>query len=295
MKVFKKWLIGFGQACLFSVLLGFMGSSHAQVIKLANQSESAKQPLFDSHLHYGGEDAKYYSPRQVIEIFDRNRIEYAIISSTPNTGTEALYAYAPKRIIPFLGLYETLKDKRDWMYDESVVSRMEKALESGIYRGVGELHLFAEDRKSPVFKRVVEIAVQRGLMLQVHGDAEVVDEVFLIAPTATVLWAHLGTKPEPDFLRSVLKRHPNNLYIDTSVRDKQLLETGRLTAEWRNLFIDYQDRFMIAVDTFSVNRWDTFDSVVKDIHNWLDDLPADVSKKLAHDNAYKLLVKGRAD
>lgn len=287
--MFKEGLSGFAQVCLLSVLLGFMSASHAQ------STTQVKQPLFDSHLHYGGEDAKYYSPRQVIEVFDRNRIEYAVVSSTPNANTEALYAYAPKRIIPFLGLYETLKDKRDWMHDETVIPRMEKALEKGIYRGVGELHLFAEDRKSAVFKRVVEIAVERGLMLQVHGDAEVVDEVFLIAPTATVLWAHLGTTPEPDFLRDVLKRHPNNLYIDTSVRDKQLLETEVLSAEWQRLFIDYQDRFMIAVDTFSVNRWDTFDSVIKDIHTWLDDLPPEVSKKLAYGNAYKLLVEGRAD
>ena len=289
MVVFKRSLGGFGQACLFSVLFGFLGVSHAQVV------QQVKQPLFDSHLHYGGEDAKYYSPRQVIEVFNRNRVEYAVVSSTPNAGTEALYAYAPKRIIPFLGLYETLSEKRDWMHDETVIPRLEKALEKGIYRGVGELHLFAEDRKSPVFKRVVEIAVERSLMLQVHGDAVVVDEVFLIAPTATVLWAHLGTTPEPDFLRGVLKRHPKNLYIDTSVRDKQLLETEVLSAEWQKLFIDYQDRFMIAVDTFSVNRWDTFDSVVKDIHTWLDDLPPEVSKKLAYDNAYKLLVEGRAE
>jgi len=261
---------------------------------LMTGSVQAQQPLFDSHLHYGGEDVKVYSPKQVIEIFDRNKVEYALVSSTPNDGTEQLYHYAPKRIIPFLGLYRTLKDKRDWMWDESVIPRLEKALESGIYRGIGEFHIFAEDRKSPVLKRVVEIAVERDLMLQVHGDAEVLDEIFELAPNVTILWAHLGTTPEPEFLRAVLKRHPNNLYIDTSVRDKQLLETETLSQAWQALFVDYQDRFMIAVDTFSVNRWDTFDSVVQDIHHWLGDLPPEVSKKLAYDNAYHLFFKDNA-
>ena len=259
---------------VISVLLSFQ--THAQ------------QVLFDSHLHYGGEDVKHYSPKQVIEIFDRNQVEYALVSSTPNDGTEQLYEYAPKRIIPFLGLYRTLGDKRDWMWDESVIPRLEKALESGIYRGIGEFHIFAKDRKSPVLKRVVEIAVERNLMLQVHGDGDILDEIFEQAPNVTILWAHMGTNPNPDFLRSVLKRHSNNLYIDTSVRDKQLLQTGRLTPDWRKLFIDYQDNFTLAVDTFSVNRWNTFDLVVKDIHTWLGDLPSEVSKKLAFDNAYQL-------
>jgi len=160
-----------------------------------------------------------------------------------------------------------------------------------IYRGIGELHIFSKDRKSPVLKRVVEISAEKKLMLQVHGDSEVLDEIFMLAPEVVILWAHLGTMPDPDYLDSVLMRHPNNLYIDTSVRDKQLLETGELTQEWRELFIKHQDRFMVAVDTFSVNRWNTFDLVVKDIHAWLDDLPPEVSRKLAYDNAYQLFFK----
>jgi len=260
------------------------------LLYLCSLTSYAQQPLFDSHLHYGGEDVEHFTPKQIIEVLDRNQVEYALVSSTPNDGTEQLYHYAPTRIIPFLGLYRTLEDKRDWMEDESVITRVELALQKGIYRGLGELHIFAKDRKSSVLKRIVEIAAERNLLLQVHGDAEILDEIFSIAPNVTVLWAHLGTQPEPAFLRSVLKRHPQNLYIDTSVRDKMLLETGRLPAEWKQLFIEYQDRFMIAVDTFSVNRWNTFDSVVKDIHEWLNDLPPEVSKKLAYDNAYQLLV-----
>ncbi len=255
------------------------------------QAQATQRILFDSHLHYGGEDVQHFSPSQIMEIFDRNKVKYALISSTPNDGTEALYRHSPDRIIPFLGLYQTLGDKRDWMYDETVIPRLEEALQSGIYRGIGEFHIFSKDRKSPVLKRVVEIASEKGLMLQVHGDAGIVDEVFSIAPEVTVLWAHMGTRPEPDFLRRVLEKHPDKLYIDTSVRDKRLLETGGLTDVWKQLFIDYQDRFMVAVDTFSVNRWNTFDLVVKDINLWLDDLPDEVAGKLAYQNAYGLFYK----
>ncbi|WP_237263492.1 amidohydrolase family protein [Thiomicrorhabdus immobilis] len=265
------------------------------VLYLFSTFAQAQQFLFDSHLHYGGEDVKQFTPKQIIKIFDRNHIKYAVVSSTPNQGTESLYAYAPNRIIPFLGLYQTLGDKRDWMYDESVVARVEEALNSGIYRGLGELHIFAKDRKSPVLRRIVEIASERNLMLQVHGDAEILDEIFSLAPNVTILWAHLGTRPEPEFLRGVLTKYPQNLFIDTSVRDKQLLESGELTDDWKKLFIDYQDQFTVAVDTFSVNRWNTFDLVVQDIRSWLADLPDEVVRKLAYDNAYKLFFNEKVD
>ena len=263
---------------LFSVLLMFASIAQAQ------------QPLFDSHLHYGSEDAKHFTPKQIIEIFDRNNIEYALVSSTINDGTVALYDYAPTRIIPFLGLYRSLREKRDWMWDMSVIPRVEKELEKGIYRGLGEFHIFAKERKSPVLKQLVNIAVKRNLMLQVHGDPEVIDEIFLQAPNITILWAHLGTKPQSELLRDMLNKYPHNLYIDTSVRDKQLLENGSLSKDWQELFIDYQNNFMVAVDTFSVNRWNTFDSVVKDMRSWLANLPPEVAKKLAYDNAYNLLI-----
>lgn len=246
-------------------------------------------PIFDSHLHYGGEDVANFSPAQIIDIFDDNNIAYALVSSTPNDGTEKLYRKAPQRIIPFLGLYKKLEDKRDWMWDESVVPRVKEALTLGIYRGIGELHIFAKDRKSPVLKEIVSIASSKGLMLQVHGDAEILDEIFQIAPNVTVLWAHMGTRPEADYLRQVLERHSQNLYIDTTVRDRQLLgEHDQLSSEWRQLFIDYQDRFTVGVDTFSVNRWNTFAEVTQQIRQWLSQLPDSVAHKLAYGNAYGL-------
>ena len=153
------------------------------------------------------------------------------------------------------------------------------------------MHIFAKDKHSPVFKQIVKLAEEKNLVLLIHGDREVIDEAFKIAPSVTVLWAHLGTRPHPWVLRAALKRYPEKLYIDTSVRDKQLLMTGALTPMWKQLFIDYQDQFMVAIDTFSVNRWNTYHLVVNDIHDWLDDLPEQVARKLAYENASRLFNK----
>lgn len=275
-----------------SLILGLIvlpWSLQASPSAVSSHAGHSERALFDSHLHYGGEDAENFTPQQIIEILDKSQIAYAVVSSTPNEGTQALYQIAPQRIIPFLGLYQTLRDKRDWMWNDRVVPLAKEALKQGVYRGIGELHIFAKDRKSPVLKEIVELASASNLMLQVHGDAEVLDEIFAIAPDVTVLWAHLGTRPEAAFLREVLERHPDHLYIDTTVRDRQLLgEEGVLSDEWRTLFIDYQDRFTVGVDTFSVNRWNTFDKVTQDIRRWLAQLPEPVAHKLAYGNAHGL-------
>lgn len=258
------------------------------VLALAVSAARAELPLFDAHLHYSGEDAEAFTPAEIVAILERNAVTRALVSSTPNAGTEALYRQAPERIVPFLSVYRDARDKRDWMHDPSVPERVEQALASGIYRGIGEFHIFAKDRNSPVLRRIVEIAAARGLPLQVHGDAEIIDTIFAIAPEVTVLWAHLGTRPEPALVRAMLERHPDRLYIDTSVRDERIMPEGQILPVWRALFIDHADRFLVGVDTFSVNRWRHFAEVAAHIRGWLGQLPAEVAEQLAHGNAERL-------
>ncbi len=255
----------------------------------------AEWPIFDAHLHYHAAHAEAFPPPEVMAIFDRNGITHGLITSNPTRHTERLHAHAPGRIVPFLSVYRSYRDKRDWMHDTRLPAKVESALESGVYRGIGELHIFAKDRESPVFRRIVEIADQRDLMLLIHGDAEIIDEIFAIDPGATVLWAHLGTRPEPAFLRGVLERHPERLFIDTSVRDERFLHQGRLRPEWRRLFTDHADRFLVGVDTFSVNRWRHFDAVVATMRRWLTQLPPPVARRLAFENARELFEVDHGD
>jgi hypothetical protein len=224
----------------------------------------------------------------VLGILDRNRITRAVVSSPPGPHIEALHRQAPERILPFLSVYRTPSDKRDWMHDRDLPGRVERALEAGIYRGIGEIHIFAADRHSPVLRRLVEIAAQRGLVLQVHGDPAVIDTVFATAPELDVLWAHMGTRPEPAFLREMLARHPEGLHLDTSVRDERIAPEGRILPEWRALFVDHPERFMVGVDTHWDKRWERFDTVVGRIRGWLAQLPPEVAQKLARGNARRL-------
>lgn len=121
----------------------------------------------------------------------------------------------------------------------------------------------------------------------IHGDAEVVEQAFAVAPEVRVLWAHLGTEPQPDLLAAMLARFPR-LWIDTSVRDERFAPDGHLLPEWRALFERHPERFVVAVDTFSVNRWQQYETVVAQIRGWVEPLPQPLKDNLLRDNAARL-------
>lgn len=259
----------------------------ALILTLALSRGLAAQPLFDTHLHYSADDAAAFTPAEILAILNRNDIAHAVVTGTPAAHAEALFRYAPARIVPFLGVYRSDADKLPWPQDADLPARVEQALDSGIWRGIGELHIFAEDRHSPVFRRLVEIAVQRDLPLLIHGDPAVIDALYAIAVDATVIWAHAGTEPQPPLLAEYLTRYPR-LFVDVSVRDERIAPGGRLAEDWRALFLEHPERILVGVDTFSVNRWRAFDAVAARIRAWLAQLPPEIAAQLAHGNAIAL-------
>ncbi len=252
---------------------------------------AAKTPLFDAHLHYNAEQRVAIEPETVLETLETSGIEHAVVTSRPPENAMLLAELAPDRIVPFLGVYRARADKENWMHREDLPARVETWLDEGDYRGIGELHIFGEDRDSPVLERLVEIAAERDLVLMIHGDLAIIDRIFEIEPGAEVLWAHLGETPDPTILRAALARHPEGLFIDTSVRDERFLDDdGQLLAEWRALFVDHPNRFVVGVDTYSLARWRRFDEAADTIRQWLDQLPPSVARRIARENARELLL-----
>jgi hypothetical protein len=83
------------------------------------------------------------------------------------------------------------------------------------------------------------------------------------------------------------------LYIDLSVRDEQIAPKAEIDDAWYELFLKFPGRFMIGVDTYSVERWRKFDAVVTKIRNWLAQLPADVARQIAYGNAAEFFAPKR--
>lgn len=247
--------------------------------------------LFDAHIHYDAPQAEGLPPATLLDLFDRNRVEAAAVTARPPRLALDLQRQAPDRIAPVLGVYRTAADKAAWHRDPDLPGRVQAALETGPWRAVGELHLFAPDRRSPVFLEVVRIASERGLPLLVHADPAVIDSLFEHAPGARVIWAHAGAYPYPPLLADYLARYPN-LYADLSVREDRIAPGGDLDPDWWNLLTSYPDRFLIGVDTYSAGRWARFGQVTEAIRAWLEQLPPDVAAAIAHGNARRLFGLG---
>ncbi len=251
----------------------------------------AETPLFDTHLHYNAEQRVAIDPQTILDTLEASGIEHAVVTSRPPENARLLGEMAPDRIVPFLGVYRAKADKENWMHRPDLPARVETWLDEGNYRGIGELHIFGKDRESPTFKRLVKIAAERDLVLMVHGDLAIIDRVFEIDSDVDVLWAHLGKTPDPTVLRAALARHPEHLFIDTSVRDERFMDDeGQLLAEWRALFVDHPNRFVVGVDTYSLARWQRFDEAADTIRQWLEQLPDSVARRLARENARELLL-----
>jgi hypothetical protein len=248
-------------------------------------------PLFDSHSHYKTEDARVYDGKDILAMMDRENITHMVIVGEPPQRVQSLYKLAPLRIIPFLGLYESYKGKSDWMHNDQLPTKLEELLKKDEYMGIGEIHLFKKDRDNKNFKDLLGLADKYDLPVLFHGDAEVVDQVFKMYPEMTVIWAHLGTKPAPSLLKRMLKRYPEKLYIDTSVRDEMIMRNNKLLPQWKDLFISYSDRVLIGIDTFYTPRWENIDKVTQRIRHWLSFLPEPVARKLAYENAQKLFFR----
>jgi hypothetical protein len=257
-------------------------------------SGCAAPPMIDAHGHYTTADAAVFSPADIVAKMDAAGVRRLVVSGTPPAMAQALHRHAPDRFVPLLGVYTTELGKALWMHDAQLPERVRAQLASGHWAGLGELHLFARDAGSPVFAALVRLAAEHRLLLLIHGDAAVVDRAFALDPQARVLWAHLGTVPEPDAVDAVLQRHAGRaLWVDTSVRDERIAPGGVLLPAWRALFARHPDRFVVAVDAFSTRRWGRYGEVVATIRTWADTLPPALARRLRHDNAAALLAPAR--
>ena len=267
-------------------LLTMLGSS--------TQAEVALR-LIDPHSHHERDYETEFDCADVIAALDAASVERVLITSRGNHSSQLCFKRYPDRIIPFYSVYGGALDKQTWMHQPAKIDEAQAALESGEFSGIGELHIFAQDRESEVLAGLVGLARQHRLPMLIHGDAEVIETVFTLNPKARVLWAHLGTEPEIELLQQLLDRYPEGLYIDTSVRDTLLLgnpivngpQRNRLTPDWHAFLVRNQDRLLVAVDTYSLNRWRNYAEVADQIRLWLWQLPPSVATKLSYTNAQR--------
>jgi hypothetical protein len=62
--------------------------------------------------------------------------------------------------------------------------------------------------------------------------------------------------------------------------------------DWRRLFLKHSDRVTIGSDTWVNSRWEQYESILDFDRTWLAQLPDDVARKIAYENAVRLFGTG---
>lgn len=252
---------------------------------LAAAPSRAEQPIIDAHIHYSHDAWDMLPPEDAVKILRDAGIIKAFVSSSSDTGTQALYKQAPDLIVPVLRPYRKRGEISTWVHDETVIGLVEGKLKENTYAGIGEFHVFGEDVKLPVIRRIIELAGDYGIFLHAHSDARAVELIFEQDPDARVLWAHSGFA-SPKKISEMLATYPN-LTADLAVRSEHD-DGGTVDPEWRKLFMDFPDRIMLGTDTYAPELWYYVIEHAAATRAWLKDLPPDIAENISQNNAQAL-------
>ena len=105
-------------------------------------------------------------------------------------------------------------------------------------------------------------------------------------PDGRVLWAHSGFE-DPEDVADALRNYPK-LWADLAFRS-DMSNGGRVAEDWRQVFLEFPDRFMVGTDTFAPERWYYVGRHAEFSRTWLSDLPEETARKIAYENAETML------
>jgi hypothetical protein len=250
---------------------------------------SAAPPVFDAHSHYNHDVWKGIPPEDAIRRLREAGVTRAIISSASDTGTRRLYKLAPDMIVPMLSPYLTRGTNDYWLELDYVLPYLKKQIATGKYLGIGEIHIYEDDAELPLVEAIVELAREHNLMLQVHAEARIIERLYDFDPEAKIIWAHAGFN-DPSTVRELLDKFPA-LWPDLSIRKDIFVAKDGFTEEWRQLLIDYSDRFMIGIDTYTGQRWLKANAIMARMLAVLNQLPKDTAEKIRYKNGQRLVKK----
>jgi hypothetical protein len=241
-------------------------------------------------VHYNLDIGRPVPVERVFELWRQAGIRGVLLTSRPNDGTRELLAAASPEFqaVAFARPYVVAADVRTWFRDPAILAMIQKELARGIYKGIGEFHIFGHDADSEGFARFVALASQHGLWLHAHCDDYVIERIFALDPNAQVIWAHTGMSTPPARVDELLGRY-SRLYGELSYRGG-IVEGDGLSPAWRTLFVKYPERFLLGSDTWIPERWPEVPAIMQSYRAWLAQLPPDVAEKIAWRNGARLFL-----
>lgn len=252
---------------------------------------AADLPIFDAHMHYSHDAWDLVPTDKALALLRQAGVRRALVSSS-GAGDEArgqrrLAELAPAVILPSLRPYRQRGDQNTWFRDETIKAYIDDELARSRYVALGEYHLYGADADLPVPRHLVARARERGLVLHSHSDSDAIERQFAQWPQARILWAHAGFDT-PERVRAMLSKYAR-LWCDLAFRTDHA-PGGELEPEWRQLFIEFPDRFMVGTDTFTPERWPYVVEHARWARQWLAQLPPAVAERIAWRNGEALFA-----
>ena len=260
------------------------------VLPLGAHADSTRLPIFDAHVHYNLDIGRPLPVAEVLATWRKAGIRGVLLTSRPNDGTRELLAAARPEVkaVAFARPYVVMADVQTWYRDPEIYRMIERELARGIYRGIGEFHIYGQAADTEGFERFVRLAAQHGLWLHAHCDDYVIERIFALYPQARVIWAHTGMSTSPERVDELFARYLQ-LHGELSYRSG-ITEDERLSPAWRELFAKYADRFLVGSDTWVPQRWPEVPEIMDGYRAWLSQLPRDVAEKIAWRNGARLFL-----
>ena len=280
------------------------------ICSIAALASEAPKRVFDVHLHYNQNHTGETTPEEAIDILRKQNVVYGVVSSTPPDLALELKAADPKRILPLWRPYFDVASRHNWFNNKRVLPEARKAMASGQYIGIGELHMVSglgPTTRNEILHSLVKLGVEYKRPLLIHTETSSYRYFLPVCkqhPRARFLWAHAGGRLGATDVRALLKKC-KNVWVEFSARDHwRYIEDpivdaqGRLFDDWVKLIKDYPDRFMIGADPVwpveyrdawdqTDTGWDKYNDYLEFHRTWLRHLPKPLANKIRYDNAYQ--------
>ena len=237
----------------------------------------------DGHIHYNQDVWSRLSPGHALKLLSVNKIRRAIVFSTPTEGTEKLYELQPERVIPFVRPYRNERDRFTYHDDPSIIPYLEEKLKLGIFKGLGEIHLFKEHKDTEVIQQMMQLAADNNLSVSAHADYETIVTLVETQPSVHFIWAHCGMDHPFADVKSALEKY-TNLNCEMSFRYGMFDDDLQLLPEWKALLETYPERFILGMDTYVPRRWAALPEHVEFAREWLMQLSEKARHKIAREN-----------
>lgn len=312
-----------------SLVLGLLGTAMtacAAPIIRTPKDEVAEFPLIDAHSHYVSKAQwgdKGYTPEELLQAMDIAGIRRMVVlgfgPEVPQLGRQKpdrfVASYVGDWSFRFRQARGEIKDGTTPAEVERISAEFENALGSGLYRGIGEIHTYADPSlpyyggsniapDSPLISRLLELAGQHDMPINIHCTNTGVKQMgraLRAYPKTMVVWAHTGYL-SPSIISDILRDNPN-LAFDLSAKNPAccllgysekypLMGIRSIDETWRQLFEAYPDRFLVGVDFLLSNHLRYAREAGEFYRAILGQLTPVTARKIGYQNAQKLYGLG---